>query len=65
VQSKMILLQPSTRAPVGVVAFETLTHVFTNPYADPTTGTWGATFFNNEFATILLLLLFFNFPNTS
>ena len=52
VQSMTTPLTPAINALVGDVALYTLTHVFVNPYAEPTTGTNGATDFRAVFTII-------------
>lgn len=65
VQSITIPLTPATKALVGLVALYTLTHVLANPYAEPATGTNGATVFRAVFTIIIqpLFIIFINYFN--
>ena len=61
VQSITIPLAPAIRALVGLVALYILTHVLVNPYAEPATGTNGATVFKAAFTTIKIPPLVINY----
>lgn len=56
VQSIIIPRTPAITALVGLVELYTLTHVLQNPYAEPATGTNGATVCKASFIIISYLL---------